>query len=270
MDEWMRALSRWPGRRATLAVLEKKRYRLPAEYLRILLDNCDNCDGSAVERYWDEKALEHFRSAGTTDPNRREFKDAETYRSTYLDALYATSEQNRRASHQGLPLDSGVRAFDAKLKAVIKPGQLFGHNVMDMLEEYKKSEIDLLEVSTCDWTGQKEDFDIYLGEVAKNRGFYIEGKWWRKNHDGVVELGCKIDEGSRTTWTFTVPIVLDVSMHKSRKRSYTFWRADLLVPGYHYYHLYKSPASALLGLRAHVDLLDTIGELIAASPGPAS
>ena len=42
--------------------------------------------------------------------------------------------------------------------------------------------------------------------------------------------------------------------------------ANAVMPGFHYYALYERPESAILGMQAHVDLIDTIGELIVTQP----
>ena len=249
------ALGAWPGRRATKSFLEAKGYMLPDRYKNIVLANCDSCDGAALERYWDEAALEYFCAAGRVRSNQRKFGGETSYRSEYLDRL-ASLATNRDAVSRGLPLDHGLQAFMAGR------GSDFWQRITEEMERHKRAEIERFGISVNEDTGTKMDFSKLLHRAAEAKGFVIKNGKWRKTFAEALEFCCFIDSGMSRTWAFQLPLQTEIIHRSAPDLVFLSPLADILVPGFNYYQLYQSPEGAVLGIEAHIDLFNTIGELI--------
>lgn len=262
MHPILQALSRWPGRGATKSILEAKGYWLPERYREIVLANCSECDEGKIDRYWDEVALEYLCAAGRVYSDRRKFGGETAYRSRYLDNL-ASLPENQDVVAQGQPLDFGLQAFRKRVLTPIKPGYTIFGEISEKMEKLKQVEIKNFMISPLEWTRTKGDFSRCLKKIAESRGFEFKKKRWRKNYGGFLDFFCFIDGGMRRTWKFQLPVNFEIAHTSSPEIGLHTWNFDPLMPGFHYYRLHRSPESAILGIQAHVDLFDTIGDLIA-------
>jgi hypothetical protein len=261
MHPLLEALSRWPGRRETKSVLETKGYWLPERWKEIILANCSECDESKIERYWDEAALEYLCAAGRVHSDRRRFGGETAYRSRYLDDL-ASLPENQVDDARG-PLDLGLKAFTKRALAHVEPGGSIYYQIGQQLEKLKQVEIVNFKISSLEWTGTKGDFSRFLREIAEARGFHFKKKKLKKNFGEFLDFNCFIDPGMRRTWRFQLPVNFEIVHTSAPEIVFHTWDLGQLMPGFHFYRLHQSPESAVLGMRAHVDLFDTIGDLIA-------
>src|SRR5262245_2990838 len=93
-----RIAQRWPGRAKLNLVLGEKGYELPTKYVRILVKDC-HCSREQIDLYFDEMAKEYFLSLGLADPLLRLFDGEVTYRSRFLDDLYAARPPGERRAY---------------------------------------------------------------------------------------------------------------------------------------------------------------------------
>jgi hypothetical protein len=258
MHPLLNSFRSWPGRRATKTLLESKGYWLPECYRKIVLANCGNCDAEKVERYWDEVAREYLCSAGRVDSNRRLFGGETSYRSEYLDGL-ASLPTSGQAAEPGLILDPGLQEF--RTRSLATQG-LFGNQISDQMENNKQNEILEFAITAEDWTHTKKDFYNYLERIARERHFVHDKKKWKKTINGI-DILCSIDSGMQRTWKFQLPLNFEI-VHNSQPDSVLCTNyAGYVMPGFEYYHLHRSPQSAILGIQAHVDLFVTIVQMVA-------
>jgi len=261
MHPLVAALADWPGRPTTKARLEALGFWLPERYKEIVLANCGGCTAEEVERYWDEMALEYFCSAGRVQSTRRQFGIETSYRSKYLDELASTPE-NRDAASLGHPLHPCLRVFKNNSLSNVEPGILLNQRIAEQMEEQKRGEIENLAISATNWSGTKEDTVHYLQQAAESRGFVRKKGMWRKTFGKDLEFCCGVDTGRRVSWTFRLPLVLQIAHKSAPDVVFVSVLANTLMPGFHYYALYESPGSAILGIHAHIALFNTIGELM--------
>jgi len=253
MHPLIATLASWPGRQSTKRLLAAKGYTLLEHYKEIVLANCGGCDESTLECYWDEVAREYICSAGRVHSTRREFAGETSYRSEYLDNL-AALPTNRDAASKGGPLIEGLKIFAQK-----RLENDLWRRIDEHCEILKKAEAENFGIVTDGWTGTKDDFGHFLRPIAETRGYALRKKKWRKNL-GDLELSWSVDRGKRTTWQFQLPLVLEI-VHKSAPDLIFLAKPGSVMPGFRYV-MYKSPASAILGIQAVVDLFDTIGDQI--------
>jgi hypothetical protein len=142
----------------------------------------------------------------------------------------------------------------------------FWQRVAEEMERHKQAEIENFGISINEDTGAGIEFSKGLHNSAQAKGFVLQNEKWRKTFGEVLEFCCFVDTGMRTTSTFQIPLLTEI-VHKSAP-GFVFLAplADIIVPGFNYYHVYKSAESAILGIQAHIDLFDTIGELIVTQP----
>ncbi|MFM9845734.1 MAG: hypothetical protein ACKVP3_01055 [Hyphomicrobiaceae bacterium] len=259
MHPLLTGLACWPGRSATKSLLEAKGYWLPERFREIMLTNCGCSDEAALDRYWDETALEYLCSAGRVRSNDRIFSGETAYRSEYLDGL-ASSMTKRGIASPVISLHEDLRTF--KIKAN-EPGSKTWPPIADEMEKCKIPEIENFAISAAEWSGTKGDLSKCLNKTAESRGFAFKKKRWRKDY-GALELRCYIDAGMRSTWTFQ--LVFEIEHKLAPDLVFSTWLLEPLMPGFHYYHRYESPEVAILGIQAHVDLLDAIGQLTTTQP----
>lgn len=262
MHSLLAALARWPGRLTTKSFLEAKGYWLPERFRETMLANFGNSDEIALDRYWGEVALEYLCSAGRVRSNDRQFTGETAYRSEYLDGL-ASLLAKRGIAGPAISLHEGLRTLSIKAG---EPGSKFWPLIADEMERHKSSEIESLKISTVGWSGTKRDFSIFLKKSAEARGFAFKKNRWRKDFGDALEFRCYIDAGMGKTWGFQIPLVFEIGHRLATDLELCTWQLDPLMSGFRYYRLYRSPESAILGVQAHVDLLDTIGELIMTQP----
>lgn len=249
-------LARWPGRRPTTALLEACGYWLPRGYEEIASTNCS--DLASLEKYWDEVAMEYMCSAGVGNADRRTVSET-SYRSKYLDDL-AAARIKKDGILDGASLNDCLRRFKTVMQSSPNQDGASWSWLHNQLRENKKDEIEKFHISANRWTGKKKDFYDLLGAICEERAFHFKKKKWQKNF-GDLEIYCSIDKGMHRAWAFQLPLNFEI-FHKTEQRfAFNFVRANALIPGFHYYSLYKEPEEAILGIQAHVDLLNTIGEL---------
>jgi hypothetical protein len=254
------ALAKWPGRQPTKALLAARGYALPDRYRGIILANLDRPNGADLDHYWDEVAKEYICAAGRVNSNHRAFSGETSYRSAYLDGLAAAS----RSDGSGTP----TRSLHAGLRQLLieggKPGNELWPRTADQLESSKASEIKHFEISASEWTRTKADLSKHLSMLAESRGFEPHRKKWRKKFGAALEFRCFMDTGSRSTWSFQLPLVFEMEHSAAKDLVLSTWQFDYLMPSFRYYHQHRSPEAAILGIQAHIDLLDAIGTLTAA------
>ena len=261
MHPLLAALAAWPGRQATKSALEAKGYWVPERYKKMVLAHCDDCDEGALEFYWNEVALEYFCSAGRVDSGRRVFSGDTSYRSKHLDDL-AALHIRKNGKLDGFPLEDGLRRFRSKIYSSTHiEGIHLGRWISNKISEYKQDEITNFHISAAGWTGTRKDFAISLGKLAEARGFVFFRKKWRKSFGPFLEFSCNVDSGMRTTWTFQIPVVLEIVHRSAPDFVFHLGLRDALIPGFDYYRSYHSPESAVLGMQAQIDLFDIVGEL---------
>jgi hypothetical protein len=182
------------------------------------------------------------------------------YRSAYLDQLFAEPE-NQTAGLKGLPLDKGFRAFYEKRRVLVSPGVSFARVVNELMESFKATEIAALNIEAQpEWIGLNP-FKPILEKIAKAHGYELQRGWWRKPIDHVVERRCRIDGGR--SWSTLTPLEVEIGA-TGASVSYDLSLIHRVSPGFSWYKLYNSRESAVLGVMAQVDYLDTMGELISA------
>lgn len=254
------ALAKWPGRQPTKALLAARGYVLPDRYREIILANLDRPIGADLDHYWDEVAMEYICAVGRVNSNHRAFSGETSYRSAYLDGLAAAS----RSDGSGAP----TRSLHAGLRELLiegdKPGNELWPRTADQLEGSKALEINHFEISANGWSGRKADLSKHLSMVAESRGFEPHRKKWRKQFGDALEFRCLIDAGMRSTWSFQLPLIFEIEHGAANDLVFSTWQFDYLMPSFRYYRQYRSPEAAILGIQAHIDLLDAIGTLTAA------
>lgn len=260
MHPLLAAFSKWPGRQPAKALLSARGYTLPDRYREIIVANLDGPNGADLDRYWDEVAMEYLCAAGGVRSNDRAFSGETAYRSAYLDDL-ATS-----ARRDGI--STPIRSLHAGLRNLLiegdNPGNELWPRTASQLESAKTSEIEHFGISAGGWTGRKADLSKHLSMLAQSRGFESHRKKWRKKFGGALEFRCVMDVGMRSTWNFQLPIVFEIEHQAADDLVFSTWQLDYLMPGFRYYHQYSSPEAAILGIQAHIDLLDAIGTLLTA------
>ena len=97
-DPLARIAQRWPGRAKLNLVLGEKGYELPTKYVGILVKDF-HCSREQINLYFDEMAKEYFLSVGLADPLLRLFDGEVTYRSRFLDDLYAARPPGERRAY---------------------------------------------------------------------------------------------------------------------------------------------------------------------------
>lgn len=249
-------LAQWPGRRPTKALLESRGYWLPRRYEEIVSASCS--DMTSLEKYWDEVAMEYMCSAGLGNADRRTVSET-SYRSKYLDDL-ASERIKRDGILDGASLNTWLREFKTVMQSSPKEEGASWTWLHNQLRKHKKDEIEGFRISADQWTGKKKDFYDFLGKISEARGFQFKKKKWRKNFDDL-EICCSVDKGMHRAWAFQLPFNFEIFHRAELDFVFNFARANTLMPGFHYYSLHKQPEEAILGIQAHVDLLDAIGEL---------
>ncbi|MBL8565205.1 MAG: hypothetical protein JNM89_05760 [Hyphomicrobiaceae bacterium] len=236
-------------------------YTLPDRYKEIVFEHMPPEERAMLDEYWDEVAMERVCSAGQGKPDARRFLGEVGYSSPYLDKLYSDLE-NRRAAAPAWPLHAGYRQFVGKLLDRRTLGHGFGSKITAALEEHKASEIERFQISAAGWPDKASGLRDVLNDVAAQRGFVKRRNSCDKQFRNGLKVKCKIDAGRRNTWTFGLPIEIEVSHARDDVVVRDFGGLRDICPGYSYYLGYKSPQSGLLGLMATVDLLDIVGNLI--------
>lgn len=204
--------------------------------------------------------MEYLCSAGRVRSNDRQFSGETTYRSAYLDDLATAA----RSDGIGPP----TRSLHAGLRQLLidgdKPGDELWLRIARQMEELKYNEIKHLAITHSGWTGTKADFSKLLSITAEAREFKLQNRKWRKKFGDALEFRCAIDAGMRSTWSFQLPLIFEIEHGAANDLVFSTWQLDYLMPGFRYYHQYSSPEAAILGIQAHVDLLDAIGALLTA------
>jgi hypothetical protein len=159
--------------------------------------------------------------------------------------------------------------FYTKSLTITESGDTLAADVSKQMESYKQLEIQDHRISEAGWTGRKKDFYNFLKKIAEARGFEFKKKKWRKTFGEALEFCFSVDSGMQRTWTFQLPLIFEIIHKAAPDLVMLTWNADDLMPSFHYYRIYRSPERAILGLQAHVDLLDAIGKLIVNRPKPA-
>ena len=83
-------------------MLGKEGYELPTKYVDILVKHF-RCSREQIDLYFDEVAKEYFLSLGLARPLLRLFRGEVTYRSRFLDDLYAARPPRGNAGHSPMP-----------------------------------------------------------------------------------------------------------------------------------------------------------------------
>lgn len=257
MHELLMTLAQWPGRRATKALLESRGYWLPRRYEEIVSTDCR--DVASLEKYWDEVAMEYMCSAGLGNADRRTVSET-SYRSKYLDDL-AAERIIRNGVLDGTSLNDCLRDFKSVMQSTPKEEGTSWTWLHRQLRKCKKEEIEEFCISADQWKGKKSDFYDFLGIISEARGFQFKKNKWRKKLENL-EICFSIDKGMNRAWTFQLPLTLEIFHRAEPDFVFNVARANTLMPSFHYYSLHKQPEEAILGIQAHVDLLDAIGELM--------
>ena len=162
MNDLIRILSFWPGRRPMQEHMQFKGYWLPQRFSEMVLEYVCDCDEPSLQFYWDEVARECLCNPPTMSDNRKYNPGAfPNYRSAYLDEL-AASPENVAAEGAILSLHPGYRKFQELMYSV--PGMIL--QVADRIKEEKESEISTLKIDSSGWKGSKSDSTEFLGKIA--------------------------------------------------------------------------------------------------------
>src|ERR1700743_1909541 len=86
------AIASWPGRGPTQLAFESLGFTVHKSWHSRGILFCGEPQSHLRNRYWDEVALETMQSLGQGDPDLRRFTVEPTYRSTFLDELFASRD----------------------------------------------------------------------------------------------------------------------------------------------------------------------------------
>lgn len=256
MHQLLMTLAQWPGRGVTKALLERRGYGVPGHFEEFACADCP--EPASLEKYWDEVAMEYLCSAGRVNSDMRTVPET-SYRSRYLDDL-ATERAKSKKGVDGFPLNDCLRDFSSKMLSSFKGGIPYLEWVETQMQLCKRGEIKSFGISADGWTGTKKDFYESLGNICKENGFQFKKKKWRKILD-QLEICCSVDASMQRTWAFQLPLDMTILHTSYPDLVFHVGLADNIMPGFHYYRRYREAEEAILGIKAHVDLLNAVGEL---------
>jgi len=252
MSRMIELLALWPGRQETLLQLEARGYHLPAVYKAIVDSKCSECDPDELQRFWNETSLEYIRSGGSTNSEKRLFRDRGHYRSEFLDELY-----ERGPRKNGLPLYAPLWPFFEMLQA----GDIVDE-VAKRIDAQKTAELTIFESTMAGELNGAGKLEQLLAASAAERGFVWSKRRWRKLFAGELELSCAIDKGKRVSCAFDISLSMQV---RSLRESHDIFEIPIrhFDWGLFYYKLHHGkPSYASLGVRASVELALIFGEQI--------
>jgi len=258
----IQALSTWKGRQYVQRAIEARGFRMPSAYQKFVKDYCGTDLTSDIETYWNEWAKEVVCAGGRANPNLREFRGEYTFRSEYLDRLASTFDYNASIV-KNPPIHPCLYAMMKQIRI-----SHLGLEITNRMEKEKIPEIKSLNISAKGWTGFKKDvarlFERYIlacGFIKKNQIFY------QRINSGLIFQGW-VDTGGKQN-VVDLPFHFFIS-HESDPDLVFEVLFNNLIPGFHYYRLYKTgdpppdfipheyPESAVLGIRAHAEMFDVL------------
>ena len=246
-------LSTWKGRQCVQKEMESRGFTIPGIYQRYVISSCGSDTASGIETYWDEYAKEWICSRGWGNPNLRVFKGEHTYRSKYLDDL-ALNFDYKGSPLRNPPIHPCIFSFEMQRRI-----QGFGNKIVAMIDDAKELEIKNFELSESEsgWTGLKRDVAPILKKFIEARGFQRNGRFFTKKMPSGLLFSCYVDSGGKE---YTVDLSLRFLIQHENDIGLTFevGHFDILVPGFSYYKLYKTPKSAILGIYAHAEMFDVL------------
>jgi len=184
-------LSKWPGRRATEALLEAKGFSLHRSWQQYMVDLCGPENEAVLHRYWDEYAAEYVGAAGRISPHHRTYPPQPTYRSAYLDEL-AAAATFAEGRYRNLAFPRCVYEYIRRMFT----DRAFVDAERNKFESLKEPEIERFSISAEKITGKKRDIVPYVKEFSAARGFSQRGRTrFVKRIDPLLELEISVDTG---------------------------------------------------------------------------
>jgi hypothetical protein len=256
------ALKRWRGRPFVMQELQRRGFHAPARYEGLVAKHCDAEAARDLGLYWDEIAREYICSRGTAQWWVREFPRESGYRSSYLDKLAAhrpVSPHFQRAH-----MHPCILAFETKRK--LQPG-FFVAEITEPLEKLKREEIAAHAIRESDWSGIKRDVrPIFQARMAE-KGFKKRGRLSVKETSSGLTFVGGADLGRQvySAITFNLSIVHNEAMPNDDAFSLQFrnpaefnLRFRNIAEGFYIYQLGRDTGSVLLGMQAHVEMIDIL------------
>jgi hypothetical protein len=252
MSDLLELLSRWWGRSFVQRELESRGFMIPTRYQEFISATCSPDARPGLDLYWDEVARECVCSGGQVNSVARSFPDTRCYRSQYLDELASAPKPS--SLFQPAPLHPCLSEYGIKRRTDPE----FDSRLIRKLEAEKQPEINQYGLRPEQWTGEKKDVGRIFAELMQAKGFKKRKKSFVKVSSSGLVFGGVADLGGRP-YCITVPFYFFVAADLEFIESFGFgfWT---IIPGFWFYYRFDSRESALLGFRAHVDVIDIMSE----------
>ncbi|MBR1201850.1 MULTISPECIES: hypothetical protein [unclassified Bradyrhizobium] len=248
-------LMRWPGRVATQLAFESLGFSIHKEWQDRVIRFCGEQQAGVLNRYWDEVALETMQSLGKGNSDQRRFVVEPTYRSAFLDDLFAA----RDFVEPGFPNPPLVKSmfdrfkkfwFDAEFRA--REAEVFGR--------LRMAEAGQFGIEPVGEFVQKSDVIPFVERYCSALAFERHrGRWRRKATCGLIfEVGIELG-GNR----FRLKPPLKFRIYHKDDVEYVFETEgvavlDRLVPGVAQYFPGENATEYILGVKAQIELFSTI------------
>jgi hypothetical protein len=245
-DPLARIAQRWPGRARLNRMLGEMGYGLPTKYVDILVEDLQ-CSREQIDLYYDETAKEYFLSLGMVHPFLREFRGEVTYRSRFIDDLYAARPPGEH------------RAFPPCLASVFDMTAV--PNINKQMDIVHKAEAERIYGRSDTSIQNRDDLVRIFFEIAKERGFSAGDGVSAVRRFSGYSMKCYMEESERAwRWETRTHVAL---VDSETGNSFKIFLPMLDIGFAHYPRHSGSRSWARLGMRAQLDFLNTLGSLLA-------
>jgi hypothetical protein len=256
------AVANWPGRVATQAAFEARGFLVHRAWQNRMIEFCGEQQAELLNRYWDEVALETMRCVGRVRSEMRYFGIEPTYRSVFLDELFAARDF-LEPPFQSPPL---IRCLFEHLKKTWFDAE-FRKSEAAFIGMEKKQESERLEVRTTGWTGKKRDVIPFIDEFCSAQAFKRRRNLWHKNLSCGLVFEVSTDLGGSPYCT-QMPLMFRIFHADDPKFAFELRGDepfDQLVYGSRVYGGGGDSSEFVLGVRANIELFDVIAASFVAS-----
>lgn len=257
----LNVLASWPGRVPTQLAFEARGFQVHRTWQNRMIEFCGQHQSDLLNRYWDEVALETMRCAGKVRSEMRYFGIEPTYRSVFLDELFAARDFVE-PPFQAPPL---IRCLYEHMKKTWFDAE-FRTSEATFINKLKKEECERLGIQTAGWTGKKRDVLPFIDKFCSAHGFERRRNLWHKG------LGCLVFEVSTdlggSPYLTQMPLMFRIFHADDPPFAFELSGNETLEQLVYGCRLYGGGGDAkafVLGVRANIELFDVIAASFGAS-----